>query len=169
MEKRANPPVIAVSGFKNSGKTTLIEKMLPILSGRGLRVAVIKHDGHSFSADVPGADTFRHLTAGACGTAIFDGEKYMLTKRESVAERDLIPYFSDMDLILLEGFKSSGWPKLELVADGAESVCKAETLIGLVHGGGRSLPGVPPDVPVIAPGDYRAAADIILRHLGLCK
>ena len=69
-------PVVAVSGVKNSGKTTLITAMLPHLTAAGLRVAVIKHDGHSFLPDSPGTDTGRHLDAGACGTAIFDGEKF---------------------------------------------------------------------------------------------
>jgi molybdopterin-guanine dinucleotide biosynthesis protein B len=72
VEKRAC--VVAVSGIKNSGKTSLIEKLLPALTRRGLRVATVKHDGHRFEPDRPGTDSFRHLTAGAVGTAVFDGE-----------------------------------------------------------------------------------------------
>ena len=58
-------PVIAVSGVKNSGKTTLLEKLIANLVARGIRVAVIKHDGHHFEPDVPGTDSYRHRSAGA--------------------------------------------------------------------------------------------------------
>ncbi len=73
--------VVAVRGVKNSGKTTLIEAMLPHLAAAGLKVAVIKHDGHAFLPDLPGTDTGRFLAAGAWGTAIFDGEKFKVVKR----------------------------------------------------------------------------------------
>ena len=62
---RSSPAVVAVSGVKNSGKTTLIEGMLPHLAAAGLSVAVVKHDGHTFLPDVPGTDTGRFLAAGA--------------------------------------------------------------------------------------------------------
>ena len=62
--------MVAVSGVKNSGKTTLIEAMLPHLTAAGLSVAVIKHDGHTFRPDDPAPDTGRHFAAGACGTAL---------------------------------------------------------------------------------------------------
>ena len=67
----------AISGVKNSGKTTLITKLLPVLTDRGLKVATIKHDGHDFQTDVPGTDTFAHFQAGAYGTVVFSDHKYM--------------------------------------------------------------------------------------------
>ena len=109
------PLVIAVSGVKNSGKTTLIEAMLPLLAEAGLRVAVIKHDGHCFDPDPPGTDTGRFMAAGAAGTAIFDGEKFKVVKKQPVTEAFLIAQFPEADLILLEGFKYTPWPKLEVV------------------------------------------------------
>ncbi len=72
----------AVSGVKNSGKTTLITKLLPVLTGRGLKVATIKHDGHDFQTDVPGTDTFAHFQAGAYGTVVFSDHKYMVVKQQ---------------------------------------------------------------------------------------
>ena len=84
------PFLIAVSGVKNSGKTTLITKLIPILKMYGLRVATIKHDGHDFEADVPGTDTHAHMQAGAYGTAVFSKTKYMIVKQEeAVTEREL--------------------------------------------------------------------------------
>lgn len=55
------PFVFAISGYKNSGKTTLICRLIPELKRRGYRVAVIKHDGHDFVGDVPGTDSFRQI------------------------------------------------------------------------------------------------------------
>ena len=111
----SHSPVVVVSGVKNSGKTALIEAMLPHLTAAGLRVAVIKHDGHRFLPEPPDTDTGRFLAAGAWGTAIFDGEKYKVVRREVVDEAALIAQFPEADLILLEGFKYSAWPKLEVV------------------------------------------------------
>ena len=79
MEKEENKKqfILAVSGVKNSGKTTLITKLLPELKKRGLRVAVIKHDGHDFEADVPGTDSWKYAQAGADGTCVFSSGKHM--------------------------------------------------------------------------------------------
>jgi molybdopterin-guanine dinucleotide biosynthesis protein B len=159
-----SPPVLAVSGYKNSGKTTLIEGVLPLLADLGLRVAVVKRDGHRFEADTPGADTWRFLRAGANGTAIFDGEKYMLVKREAVSERALFGVFSDVDLILLEGFKDSSWPKIEILrGDSSDFVCDPATLLAI------ALPeeGKAPEragVPMISRDDYSAIAELIYAY-----
>lgn len=128
------PAIVAISGVKNSGKTTLIEALLPHLNAAGLQVAVIKHDGHTFTPDAPDTDTGRHLQAGACGTAIFDGATCQVVRRGGYDERDLIPLFPQADLILLEGFKHSPYPKLEVIRGGnsAQSVCDPATLLGLV-------------------------------------
>ena len=111
------PAVLAVSGVHNSGKTTLLEKLLPVLRSRGLKVGVIKHDGHDFTPDVPGTDSFRLRQAGAEGVAVFSGRRYLLTEELQLTEQDLLAVFErhGYDLVLLEGFKSSGWPKIEVV------------------------------------------------------
>lgn len=120
------PFIFAVSGVKNSGKTTLITKLLPLLIQRGLKVATIKHDGHDFEADVPGTDTYRHLQAGACGTIVYSKNKYMLVKQQPKPElEEMIGLFPEVDLILLEGLKRCDYPKLEVIRKGnsSESVC----------------------------------------------
>lgn len=158
------PAVVAVSGVKNSGKTTLITQMLPYFTAAGLHTAVIKHDGHSFLPDPPGADTGRFIASGAWGAAIFDGEKFKLIQRRVVDETALLAMFPAADLILLEGFKASPWPKLELVRAGVSSrpVCDPATLLALVTDLPLDLPGVP-RLPF---GDAAGAAAIILRHMG---
>lgn len=155
--------MVAVSGVKNSGKTTLIAAMLSYLTAAGVSTAVIKHDGHSFAADTPGTDSWRHLEAGACGTAVFDGEKFQMVRRVPVAATDLIPLFPDAQLILLEGFKDSPWPKLELVRRGNSEapVCALETLLALV----TDLPTPSRGVRRVPYGDACAAAGVILDYL----
>ncbi len=140
------PIVVAVSGVKNSGKTTLIEGILPHLSAAGIQTALIKHDGHAFQADPPDTDTGRHFGAGACGVAIFDEEKSKVIRRGPVGAEALIPLFPEADLILLEGFKSSPRPKLEVVRAGnsKEPVCAPETVLAYVtdlplEGEGRTV------------------------------
>lgn len=111
------PFMFAVSGYKNSGKTTLITRLIPELTHRGYRVAVIKHDGHDFTPDVPGTDSYRHREAGAYGTAVFSANRFLVTKEvvpernAGVDERELAKFFPEADIILIEGLKHSGYPK----------------------------------------------------------
>lgn len=128
------PVVLAVSGVKNSGKTTLIEALLPLLAAKNIKTAVIKHDAHSFTPDVPGTDSFRFFAAGAVGTAIFDGEKFSLVRRCEISEKELISAFPEADLVLLEGFKDSFYPKIELIRAGNSDrpVCTGEDCLAYV-------------------------------------
>ncbi|MBR3170298.1 MAG: molybdopterin-guanine dinucleotide biosynthesis protein B [Lachnospiraceae bacterium] len=118
--------VCAVCGVKNSGKTTLIEKLIREYAARGVRTAVIKHDGHDFTCDVPGTDSSRFYEAGAYGTAVFSDNRIFVHRQElrrkpDRAEwekekvRELVSLFPDADLILVEGLKNSSLPKIEVV------------------------------------------------------
>ncbi|CVI71646.1 Molybdopterin-guanine dinucleotide biosynthesis adapter protein [Clostridiales bacterium CHKCI001] len=113
LKKTENKPfVFAISGYKNSGKTTLITKLIPELKQRGYRVAVIKHDGHDFEADVPGTDSYRHQKAGAYGTAVFSSNRILITKEcRKPNEIQLMEAFPEADIILIEGLKNSDYPK----------------------------------------------------------
>lgn len=124
--------ILAVSGVKNSGKTTLIASLLSKLEQKGLKAAVIKHDGHEFEADIPGTDTWRFGEAGACGTLVFSGTKYMMVKYQPAPETDeLIACFPEADVVLLEGFKYSEYPKIEVIRRGnsSRSVCDPRFLL----------------------------------------
>ena len=103
--------ILAVCGVKNSGKTTLLEKITAHLSKEGIKIAVIKHDGHSFVPDRPGTDSFRLKAAGAYGAAVFSSQCFSIVK-------DTDPPVTEADLILLEGFKNSPYPKIEIVRRG---------------------------------------------------
>lgn len=158
------PVIIAISGVKNSGKTTLIEALLPRLSQAGLDVAVIKHDGHRFVPEDVTTDTGRHFAAGAMATAIFDGETCKIVRRGCYDVPDLIPLFPEADLILLEGFKHSHYPKLELVRAGnsAQSVCPTDTLLALV----TDLPIALPGMKTIPFGDVAQVAKLVIDYVG---
>lgn len=160
MDAVKKPLIAAVSGVKNSGKTTLLEKMVAELRSRGYRVAVIKHDGHEFEPDVKGTDTWKLREAGAYGTAIFSKGRWMVMKEESgMDEKRLTEMFPEADFILLEGFKYSSYPKFEIVRKGNsnESVCDPATLLGLVTDTTLRIPGV----PILGIDDYIRVIEIL--------
>ena len=142
----SGPAVIAVSGVKNSGKTTFLEHVTPLLRAMGLRVGIIKHDGHDFEPDVPGTDSRRMREAGAQAVAVYSANRWMLVREEpDVALSNLLDQMRGMDVVLLEGQKHSDWPKIELVraAVSNESVCRPDTLLALATDTGVRIPGVP--------------------------
>ncbi len=167
MDVVKRPYVAAVSGVKNSGKTTFLEKLIPVLTARGYQVAVIKHDGHEFEADVEGRDTFRLKEAGAYGCGIFSGSRFMVVKDDAgIDERKMLDLFPEADVILLEGMKNSSYPKFEIVRRGVSTgmVCAKETLLGLVTDTGLCLE----NVPVLALEDVQACADILEENMNRC-
>lgn len=160
--------IVAISGVKNSGKTTLICRLLEIFKEKGLRVAVLKHDGHDFEPDVPGTDTYRQLQAGAYGTVVFSKGKYMLVKQQpQITEKELLEFFPEADLILLEGFKYSNYPKIEIVRKGnsAESVCNPKRLMAIatnLDAEEREALSIPEDVPLFELDNAKSIAEFIL-------
>ncbi|GAB6930216.1 molybdopterin-guanine dinucleotide biosynthesis protein B [Paenibacillus sp. JCM 10914] len=102
-------------GYKNSGKTTLISSLLPMLKARGIRTGVIKHDGHSFDMDHPGTDTYRFREAGAASIAITSAARTAIIREEGSELGDLLEGLDSMDLILVEGFKQQQYPKLVML------------------------------------------------------
>ena len=155
--------IVAISGVKNSGKTTLMEKLIRTLSGRDLQVAAVKHDGHDFTPDVPGTDSWRFGQAGACGYAIYSPYRYQLVRQtQGVCERDFFDAFPEADVILLEGFKDSSYPKIEVVRAGNSDapVCDPNTLLAVA----TDLPLELGGVPVLGLEDVEAMADLIIAQ-----
>lgn len=133
--KQITPSVLAVSGSKNTGKTWLLEHLVSMLSRSGVRVAVIKHDGHEFEADVPGTDSHRMKKAGAFGTVVYSGSQYALVKSQAGMEAgDFFGFFPEADLILLEGQKYSSYPKIEVLRQetSCSPVCRPQTVLAYV-------------------------------------
>ena len=164
METIKRPMIAAISGVKNSGKTTFLEHLTAELKSRGYQVAVIKHDGHEFEPDVEGTDTWKLRKAGAYGTAIFSKDRWMVAKEESqMDEKRLFGMFPEADFILLEGFKYSEYPKFELVRKGnsTESVCNPETLLALVTDTNLRIEGA----AKIDLTEWNKAADILEKSV----
>ena len=127
------PAVFCVSGVKNSGKTTLIAKLIQAFKKEGYRVGVIKHDGHDFEIDQVGSDTYQYQQAGSDATLIYSKCRFTFMKRESVEIEQLLNYFDDVDLVVIEGLKDSIFPKIEVILE--ESVCQSEYLLAVVTDG----------------------------------
>ena len=160
---KTGPFIFAISGVKNSGKTTLLEAIIPLLKREGLRVAVIKYDSHDFVSDVPGTDSRRLFDAGADGIALYSPYKYMLSARKTVGIETLLPHFADADLVLLEGAKSTAYRKIEIVRRtvSAAPVCDPVTLAALYTDTDCEIAGV----PRIPWGSHEAVAECVLAEL----
>ena len=119
------PPVFAISGLHNTGKTTLCEKLIQHFSRMGYRVAGIKHDGHSFEPDVPGTDSWRLRKAGANPVMVYNREILAYNEKNVYRADQLIEAaLQNANLVLLEGFKDSRWPKAEILMEGEPSVSR---------------------------------------------
>lgn len=105
-------PVFAFVAWSGTGKTTLLEKLLPVLKDRGLTVGVLKHDGHDFQMDKPGKDTHRLTQAGADVTAIVSGTHAAFLENRPISEAEAIAKIRNVDLILTEGCQDGPWPKI---------------------------------------------------------
>jgi len=128
-------PVISFVGKSDSGKTTLLEKVIRELKNRGIRLAIIKHDAHQFEIDHPGKDTWRHGQAGADIVAISSPNKVaMIEKRETELSLDeVIARISNVDIIITEGYKRESKPKIEVFRSAAhkELLCQPNELIAV--------------------------------------
>jgi molybdopterin-guanine dinucleotide biosynthesis protein MobB len=157
---------VAKSG---TGKTTMLEKVIAELKSRGWRVGVIKHDAHRFEIDHPGKDSWRLTQAGADTMLVASPEKLALVKRhaEPPSVDELIAtYFADVDVVLTEGFKKSGLPKIELHRRerSATLICRGEehdsTLVAVASDEPLEL-----DVPVLDLNNSAQVADFVEKHI----
>ena len=110
--------ILGITGWSGAGKTTLLVKLIPILTGRGLRVSTVKHAHHAFDVDKPGKDSYLHRAAGATEVFISSATRWALMheSREN-DEPDLeqiLARMTPVDLVLVEGFKSEGHDKIEV-------------------------------------------------------
>lgn len=111
--------VVGFAGFSGAGKTTLIEQLIALLRGRGLRVSVLKHAHHRFDIDQPGKDSWRHRQAGACEVLLASDMRLALLRdypqpQEPDIHALLAQLDASVDWVLVEGFKEAPIPKIEI-------------------------------------------------------
>src|ERR1700761_893102 len=111
--------VLGIAGWSGSGKTTLIVKLIPLLVGRGLRIATLKHAHHLFDVDQPGKDSYEHRKSGASEVIICSARRgvqmHELGDDPEPNLAALLTRVSPCDLVLVEGFKAERHPKLEVI------------------------------------------------------
>ena len=107
-------PIFGFSGYSGVGKTTLIEKLVVSLKDKGLRVAVVKHDGHDFDIDHPGKDSWRFTQAGADISLITSNTKTALVEQRNLSLPQVLSMVRDVDLVLVEGWKKGDFPQIGL-------------------------------------------------------
>lgn len=158
--------VFGIAGFSGSGKTTLLEKLIPEFNARGLRVSVIKHTHHRFDLDKPGKDSWRHREAGAEEVLVLSGDRWVLmhelrgTPEPSLNEQ--LAIMSDVDLVLIEGFKAAPVPKVEVhrPSNGKTPLWPENPHVVAVATDGN----IEAPLPVLDLNDTRAVAQFILDY-----
>lgn len=109
-------PVIGLAGYSGAGKTTILEKLIRELKGRGYRIGVIKHTHHQVDFDRPGKDSWRHCQAGADVVALAAPTGVSLIRKYAAdpGPAEVIALIDDVDLIIIEGYKHGQWPRIEI-------------------------------------------------------
>jgi len=160
-----------VTGWKNCGKTTLVERLVAELVGRGMKVSAVKHAHHGFDVDERGRDSWRHRQAGASQVLVASRRRWALmtelpggAEEPSLAalQRQLAP----VDLVLVEGYKRDRHPKVEVwrQACGQEPLAKSDDSVRAVAGD-AVIPGI--RQPQFALDDVAAVAGFILQDCGI--
>ena len=163
----SGPRIIGLAGWSGSGKTTLLTKLIPLLTGRGLRVATIKHAHHAFEVDHPGKDSYEHRKAGASEVIVSSARRWVqIHEAGDQAEAplaELLSKVSPCDLVLVEGFKRQSHPKLEVFREavGRPPLHVTDKRIVAVASD-RAFPDA--GVPVLNLDDIAGIAEIIVAH-----
>jgi len=157
-----------VIGWKNAGKTTLVERLVAQFVSRGLRVSTIKHVHHDVDLDRPGKDTYRHRTAGAHEVILASAQRFALMGEHRAGEpplTDMLARLAPVDLVLVEGYKRDLHPKIEVWRKAAGH--------SLIHPNDPTIRAIatdsdlpPHSVPRLDLNDTAAVADFIATELG---
>lgn len=109
--------ILVICGCKNTGKTTLMSYLIQELSQK-YRIGTLKHDGHEFNSDVDDVDSTIHYQSGARQSAVFSKNRWMMIENQSQTLEQMICYFENNDILLIEGCKDCDYPKIELLRKG---------------------------------------------------
>ncbi len=167
--------VFGVCGWKNTGKTTLMAGLVAEIARRGLRVSAVKHAHHDAEVDRPGTDSHRHRSAGAGQVILATPRRWaLMTELHDLPEpplADLLARLDPCDLVLVEGYKREGHPKIEAHRPeaGRPLIARESASVRAVA---STLPAADPlfaglTVPVLPLGDVPKVADFLLAEVGL--
>lgn len=161
--------VYGVTGWKNAGKTGLMERLVAEITRRGFTVSTVKHAHHSVDVDQPGTDSHRHRVAGASEVLLASGQRIALMQELRGAPEpplaELLARLSPVDLVLVEGFKREDHPKIEAYRTAAGNALMAPengTIRAVASDTALDL-----DRPVFDLNDTAGVADFILNEVGL--
>lgn len=171
--------IFGVAGYSGSGKTSLIEQIIPRLVKVEIRVSLIKHSHHGFDIDQPGKDSYRHREAGASEVLIASSQRWVVMHElRGEAEPDLseqIARLSPCDLVLVEGFKRDPIPKLEVHRKQTDGDAGNASDKPLLYPNDPHVVALATDekldtqLPQFRLDDYDGVAEFILMYLGLHK
>jgi molybdopterin-guanine dinucleotide biosynthesis protein B len=156
--------VLGLVGWSGSGKTTLITKLIPLFLSRGLRVATLKHAHHAFDVDQPGKDSYEHRKAGACEVIVSSARRWVQMHEvgdgAEATLAQLLQRVSPCDLILVEGFKTQGHPKMEVFRQATGKSALHPDDVGIVAvASDQKFPDA--GVPVVDLNDIATVANLI--------
>lgn len=156
--------VIGVTGWKNAGKTTLVERLVAEFVRRGWKVATVKHAHHSVDVDQAGTDSFRHRAAGASEVALVGGQRYAIMREQEEAPlAEVLARLAPADLVLIEGYKRELHPKVEVRSDNSRPMASDDPNILAIA---VDQPPADTSLPCFRRDDISAIADFIARRLG---
>jgi molybdopterin-guanine dinucleotide biosynthesis protein B len=162
-----NARVLGIAGWSGSGKTTLLTKLIPLLVGRGVRVATIKHAHHAFDVDQPGKDSYEHRKAGACEVIVSSARRWVQMHEvgdgPEATLAQLLARLSPCDLVLVEGFKTGQHPKMEVFrhAVGKTPLHPEDPRI-IAIASDQDFPGA--GIPRVDINDIEAIAEMVLAR-----
>ncbi|WP_395709475.1 molybdopterin-guanine dinucleotide biosynthesis protein B [Reyranella sp.] len=153
------PRIFGVTGWKNSGKTTLVERLVTEFVRRGWTVNTVKHAHHDVDIDQPGTDSARHRAAGATEVALVGGLRYAIMREQGEpALSQVLARLSPADLVLIEGYKREPHPKIEVRAGPGESIAAKDPAIVAIA---ADTPPAETHLPWFRRDDIAAIADFI--------
>lgn len=161
--------VYGVIGWKNAGKTSLMERLVSEITQRGFSVSTVKHVHHDVDLDQPGKDSFRHRAAGASEVILASAHRFALMREHRGDEPDLsevLTRLAPVDLILVEGYKRDSHRKIEVFRHeaGHDLIQPGDPLVRAVA---TDADLGPITVPVLNLNNTAEVADFILREVGL--
>lgn len=153
--------VFGVVGWKNAGKTTLVERLVAEFVRRGWRVGTIKHGHHDLDIDQPGRDSWRHRAAGATEVAVVGGRRYAIMRETEPTLGEVLSRLSPADLVLIEGYKREAHRKIEVRAGGEPMVANDPAIVAVA----ADQPPTDTALPWFRRDDVAAIADFIAARV----